>query len=131
MVDRGYPGVCKEDGCKYGRHRNPVPPGRWQAGLDGTWQCPECGWNIAPMIAEALSDDQAALVIRIHAGPKRIGPCGLCGLEVTADVGPAICNQETGQPVCPRCAAANAPELVGVLAKAAAVDRLLVSLERK
>jgi hypothetical protein len=47
MYAAGY-GVCKDDNCSYGQDRKQVPAGAWALG-DGIWQCPECGYGIAPM----------------------------------------------------------------------------------
>ena len=37
--------VCKSEDCKYSY--KDVPPSRWVIG-DGIWECPECGYGIAP-----------------------------------------------------------------------------------
>lgn len=46
---RGY-GLCKGSGCKY--ERKYVPLKKWVKG-DGRWECPECGWGIAPELRHA------------------------------------------------------------------------------
>ena len=52
LYSQGY-GTCKDDGCPYGKSRERVPADEWEVG-DGNWQCPKCGYGIAPAEAELI-----------------------------------------------------------------------------
>ena len=53
-------GVCKDESCA--NLQKQLPASRWEPG-DGRWECPECGWGIAPMEEDVLVDGHNRLEI--------------------------------------------------------------------
>ena len=47
MADNPAYGYCKEESCKFSHDY--VPPDEWVLG-DGRWECPVCGYGIAPVL---------------------------------------------------------------------------------
>ena len=46
--------------------------------------------------------------------PVASAPCGVCGAEVPASIGPRLCIEGGTVPVCERCAKRHAPDLAAV-----------------
>jgi len=78
-------GTCKSDGCKYGELRKRVPLSKW-AGGDGIWECPECGYGIAPIDNDILLDGHNRYKIcREHKIKFSTRPLSLPDREAAAD----------------------------------------------